>query len=125
VKSLQRNVIEAEIATGHHKGRRIFIPRIILLPAESYNVPFKLRRGQFPIRLAFALTINKAQGQTIPSIGIFLPDHVFCHGQLYVAMSRAQIAGKVKIMVRYGKLEDREGTWTRNIVYKEALQSPL
>ncbi|KAL4181205.1 hypothetical protein AMTRI_Chr12g236040 [Amborella trichopoda] len=34
------------------------------------------------------MTINKTQGQTIPSVEIFLEDYVFSHGQLYVALSR-------------------------------------
>jgi ATP-dependent DNA helicase PIF1 len=51
-------------------------------------MPFTLRRRQFPVRLAFAMTINKAQGQTLKMVGIFLPKPVFTHGQLYVAMSR-------------------------------------
>jgi ATP-dependent exoDNAse (exonuclease V) alpha subunit len=43
-------------------------------------MPFTLRRHQFPVRLAFAMTINKAQGQTLKMVGIFLPKPVFTHG---------------------------------------------
>lgn len=32
------------------------------------------------------MTINKAQGQTIPFVGVYLPQNVFSHGQLYVAL---------------------------------------
>jgi ATP-dependent DNA helicase PIF1 len=43
-------------------------------------MPFTLRRRQFPVRPAFAMTINKAQGQTLKMVGIFLPKPVFTHG---------------------------------------------
>uniref|UniRef100_A0A5S6QVX7 ATP-dependent DNA helicase n=1 Tax=Trichuris muris TaxID=70415 RepID=A0A5S6QVX7_TRIMR len=45
---------------------------------------------QFPVRLAFALSINKAQGQSFSRIGLWLPSEVFTHGQLYVALSRVK-----------------------------------
>jgi ATP-dependent exoDNAse (exonuclease V) alpha subunit len=44
------------------------------------------------------MMINKAQGQTIPNVGIFLPDAVFSHGQLYVALSRATAKQHVKVL---------------------------
>jgi ATP-dependent DNA helicase PIF1 len=37
------------------------------------------------------MTINRAQAQTIPNVGIFLPDTVFSHDQLYMALSRATV----------------------------------
>jgi ATP-dependent DNA helicase PIF1 len=43
-------------------------------------MPFTLRRRQFPVRPTFAMTINKAQGQTLKMVGIFLPKPVFTHG---------------------------------------------
>ncbi|MGH9060520.1 MAG: DEAD/DEAH box helicase, partial [Acidimicrobiales bacterium] len=89
VKGVLRHVIDAEIANRSHVGRRVFIPRITLTPSEDgFRMPFKLKRRQFPVRLAFAMTINKAQGQTLQRVGLFLPSHVFPHGQLYVALSR-------------------------------------
>jgi ATP-dependent DNA helicase PIF1 len=44
---------------------------------------------QFPIRLAWALTIHKSQGQTYESVAIDLTTATFAAGQLYVALSRS------------------------------------
>ena len=45
------------------------------------------------------MTVNKAHGQTIPNAGIYLPEPVFSHGQLYVALSRATARENLKILV--------------------------
>ena len=88
VKGFDNNAIDCEIVNGQHAGNSIFIPRIPMSPSEDITLPFKFKRKQFPIRLSFAMTINKAQGQTIPNVGIYLPDPIFSHSQLYVALSR-------------------------------------
>ena len=85
----QKNTIDAEIVLGQHAGKRVFLPRIPLCPSDDEMFPFQFKRKQFPIRLSFAMTVNKAQGQTIPNVGIYLQEPVFSHGQLYVALSRA------------------------------------
>jgi hypothetical protein len=57
--ALQNKIIEAEIITGSHIGSHVFIPRMTLSPSDS-DLPFVLKRRQFPIRVAFSMTINKA-----------------------------------------------------------------
>jgi len=116
VRRLQQHVIDAEIITGSHIHKRVYIPRIRIAPSDA-DLPFQLIRRQFPVRLAFAMTINKAQGQTIPYMGLYLPNHVFTHGQLYVALSRVQSKDNIKILVKDGKFD--EEFYTKNIVYKE------
>jgi ATP-dependent DNA helicase PIF1 len=145
VRGFQRNVIDAEIVLGQHAGKRIFLPRIPLCPSDDEMFPFQFKRKQFPIRLSFAMTVNKAQGQTIPNAGIYLPEPVFSHGQLYVALSRSTARKNVKILVvpdggnkkknsndskkkssNYSKNKSINcpiGTYTKNIVYREILTS--
>ena len=72
--------------------------------------PFQFERKQFSVRLSFAMTVNKAQGQTIPNVGVYLPEPVFSHGQLYVALSRATARSNVKI---HGQL------YTFMLLYRE------
>jgi ATP-dependent DNA helicase PIF1 len=50
-------------------------------PASSFT--------QYPVRLAWALTIHKSQGQTYDQIALDLTTATFAAGQLYVALSRA------------------------------------
>ncbi|XP_075636963.1 uncharacterized protein LOC142609264 [Castanea sativa] len=115
------NVIDAEILTGQYVGTRVFLPRIPLKTTESVHLPFVMIKRQFPIRLSFAITINKAQGQTIPTVGIYLPDHVFSHDQLYVVLSRGVSQSTTKILVQKETIPEEEGVHTRNIVYKDVL----
>ena len=52
--------------------------------------PFIQKTKQFSIKLAYAFTIHKAQGQTYEKVIIDLNSHIFAPGQLYVALSRAK-----------------------------------
>ncbi|KAL4564080.1 hypothetical protein LXL04_028131 [Taraxacum kok-saghyz] len=122
-KGFQMNVIDAEIAVGHHAGKRVFLPRIPLCPSADDMFPFKLKRKQFPIRLSFAMTVNKAQGQTIPNVGVYLTESVFSHGQLYVALSRGISRENTNVLVKSVKEFTNEGVYTSNVVYREILEN--
>ncbi|XP_010233605.1 ATP-dependent DNA helicase PIF1-like [Brachypodium distachyon] len=127
VRAFQRNAIDAEIVIGQHARKRVFLPRIPLCPSDDEMFPFRFKRKQFPIRLCFAMTINKAQGQTIPNVGVYLPRPVFSHGQLYVALSRATSRNKLKVLAAPLNDDDDSsitvGTVTKNIVYKDVVTS--
>ena len=90
IKTLGRRVIQAKIMTGTHAGHIVFIPRIALTTTKNCHLPFTLIRRQFPIKPSYAMAINKSQSQTLTKVGIYLPQSVFTHGQLFVAMSRVK-----------------------------------
>jgi hypothetical protein len=62
VIQLMQHVIEAEVTTSPAKGQRVFIPWLSITPSNTERMPFTLRHRQIPVRPAFAMTINKAQG---------------------------------------------------------------
>lgn len=111
VRKLNNNVVEAEILTGCGLGETVFIPRIPLIPTDY---PVNFRRIQFPLKPCLAMTLNKAQGQTMRIVGLDLRNDCFSHGQLYVGMSRVSAAKNLFILPK--KDED-----TLNVVYKEVL----
>ena len=70
----------------------VFVLRIDLAPSDTTllapsDTTFILRRRQFPIIPAYAITINKSQEQTFDYVGIDLQTAIFSHGQLYVVLS--------------------------------------
>lgn len=127
VRRLAENFVDVEIlsTSGRRTGERTFIPRIDFLPVDT-GLPFRMKRRQYPLRIAYATTINKSQGQTYDAVGIYLERPVFTHGQLYVAFSRAKRRDSVFVVIRpapsQGKLfNDKDDIYTKNIVYREAL----
>ena len=74
--------------TGPNEGDLFCVPRINLHHMDATDGSLPFTRRQYPVRLAFCMTISKAQGQTFRRVGVWLPSPVFTHGQLYVALSR-------------------------------------
>ena len=73
------------------------------------------------MRVAFAMTINKAQGQTLQRVGVYLPEPCFTHGQLYVAASRVGLPAHLRFAVDWN--DESQSYRTRNIVFRDALTS--
>ncbi|CAF5212170.1 unnamed protein product, partial [Rotaria magnacalcarata] len=97
VRGFRQNVLQLEIITGTFSGTVHFIPRISLDTSNDPALPFNFVRHQFPVRLAYAMTINKSQGQTFDKVGLYLPEPCFSHGQFYTGCSRAMESNGLKI----------------------------
>jgi hypothetical protein len=121
VRAVDKHILDAKILNGTHAGDRVFIPRIPLSPFEDLSLPFNFKRKQFSVHLSFAMTINKAQGQTLPTIGVYLLELVFSHGQLYVPLSRGVSRGSTWVLCKPIKDVDAKGNSTQNLVYSNIL----
>ena len=110
ISKMHDNILEAEIISGEYKGEKVIIPRIPICP-KGY--PFEFKRIQFPVKVCFAMTINKSQGNTLKKVGLALDNACFSHGQFYVGCSRVGREINLKIMAPDNK--------TVNVVYQEIL----
>ena len=111
-------IIGLIIENGMLTQRQAFITRIDFV-SNGHDTPIPFRRRQFPLRLAFAMTINKSQGQTLDRVGLYLRSPIFAHGQLYVVFSRVRELGKIRVCFDYKDQNQLSNTSIDNIVYTE------
>ena len=85
--------------SGNNTEQSTYIPSMDL-HSEDGLLSFNLKRRQFPMKLAFCMTINKAQDQSLNKFGIHLSKLEFGHGQLYLALFRAGNLSLSKILMK-------------------------
>ena len=66
--TIRQQHIKALLLTTPHAGREVYIPRFDTTPGDEKTRGYTFTRRQFPVRLCFAMTINKAQGQTLDKV---------------------------------------------------------
>ena len=120
VTELHEYMIKCKVISN--PTQTVYLPRMILGPTSN-QAGFEFKRRQFPISIAFAMTINKSQGQTMKHTAIYLPQTCFEHGQLYVAVSRVTSPDNLKIYLEDSLFNGNvDGEWiTMNIVHKSLL----
>lgn len=89
IKKLGKNFVIGKIVCGRQQGRLLKIRKVaFVLTMEQSNLKFV--QVQIPVKLNFAMTINKAQGLEFDKLGLYFHAPPFKHGQLYVALSRVK-----------------------------------
>ena len=91
IKLFKNQILCKIVSNCKNKGKEVFITRIrnYLTATDTFG---KIMRNQLPIKLAWAVTINKSQCQTFNKVGLYITNDckIFSHGQLYVALSRVR-----------------------------------
>ena len=112
-------------------GEKTFKHFLCRISFESNEYGFPIKRFQFPVKLCFAMTVHKAQGQTLSRAGLYLPVPCFAHGSYYTALSRVSNFDKIKVFApHWTKIKDTSffkkisQPHTRNIVYDQVLTKP-
>jgi hypothetical protein len=114
ITGMSAHCLQIQIMGGCH-GQQALIPCIMICPSDPSHFVFKWKHQQFPVKLAFALTVNKAQGQSVKYVGINLTKPVFAHGQLYVALSCVTSHRNLHILL------PNDSSSSVNVVYKDVL----
>jgi hypothetical protein len=97
ISRMGRRCLEGKIMSGEFDGQVRLLPRI-KLSSTLGELPFTLTRKQFSIRLCFAMTINKLQGQSFTQVGVDLRVSPLTHGQLYVSLSQVTDVSQLSVL---------------------------
>ena len=84
-----------------------------LLTDEGSGLSLTLHRRQLPLRLSFASEANNSQGQTLRKVGLYLPDDLFSHGKLYVALSRVSSEDSIVVLAKKGIRQGEQGVYPK------------
>jgi hypothetical protein len=126
VQSISLYRLGIHMITGSCAGRIVHLPRTKFTPASG-SMKMEMSRLQFGVAVAFAITVSKSQSCGFKHVGIWLNDHLFAHGQLYLALSRINVSANGEFTLLFASrnnvMKDERGVFARNLVYEEVLQA--
>ena len=90
--------IKAQTIEDHPKI--VILPRIKFKFRLKYGQSYQMIRTQFPLRLAYCMTYNKSQSQTLKKVLLDATEEPFAHGHLYVSLSRVTDANNIRLYIK-------------------------
>jgi hypothetical protein len=120
VLNARQHVLECAVLTGRAKGTTVVLPRITLQDNTRVDTVC-FQRKQFPVRLAYACSIDKSQGQSLSRAGLMCRTDCFAHGQCYTAYSRPKGPEWVSVFQPDPHSLERGETRMTNVVWPEVI----
>ena len=118
VVNITKNLLFLPALSRTSKGNSLVHPRVNCTPGMDAFLVLGFRRCQFPVRVCFSMTINKALRQLVlGKLGLDLSSSCFAHGYLCVALSRATHPGNIYVSIANGKCR------TKSVVYPKVLST--
>jgi len=99
VRKVGRHFLECQIISDSEFNGNI--ETLFRFKFDVTSKALEFSRIQFPVATAFAGTVHRFQGQSVPKIGLLIIDQrksPFCHGQTYVAYTRARTCTQVVLI---------------------------
>ena len=125
VRITQITKYKIRVQTIEERPKSSSLPRIFFKFKLPFMQSYTITRLQFPLRLAYCLTMNKSQGQTISNRMLLdVSADSFAHGHLYVALSRITAFYNIMIFCQSSQIsDDKLGVVVQNIVYRDLFKS--
>ncbi len=121
IAHIKRNTVR--IQSLQEPNKFFTLPRFVFKISLSIGKGYEMTRHQFPLRLAYSMSINKSQGQQYDRCPVDLRSMAFSHGHLNVALSRIRDPSNVAILVDELYYEPDDRMITVNVVYRDILQA--
>lgn len=144
INKISPNLIRATVLSGSDNIRGQEVGLIRVKFEGEVDKVVRMRRIQFPIKVAFCMTINKSQGQTLDrvrllfvsksitysihtlmfQVGVYLQRPLGNHGTLYVALSRVSRPDDIRMTLegqteKQGFDEETQSWYTTNVVDRQ------
>ena len=103
---------------GRDFNRSIYktlVPRMRFKFCLQYGLSYTMTRTQFPLRLAYCMTYNKSQSQTLDRVLLDCTTEPFAHGHLYVALSRVRHYKNIRLFTKKLNLHENPNKQSNKI----------